>query len=59
MKAYCVQKSCKKMVDVKDPKEKTTKNGREMISGKCSECGGKVNAFVKAGFKLTDADKKK
>ena len=47
------------MVDVKDPKEKTTKNGREMISGKCSECGGKVNAFVKAGFKLTDADKKK
>jgi hypothetical protein len=42
--AYCLK--CKKQQDVKDPKDKKTKNGRSMVSGTCSKCGTKVNKFV-------------
>ena len=31
---------------IKDAKEKTTANGRRMMSGKCPTCATKVNVFV-------------
>lgn len=49
MKGYCVK--CKDKVEMVDPKEKKTKNGRLMMSGKCPNCGTSVNVFM--------ADKKK
>jgi len=43
--AYCVK--CKKKMEIKDPVEVTTKNGRPMLKGTCPACGGKINLFIK------------
>ena len=44
MEAYCMK--CKKQVEVKDPQETVTKNGRPLVKGTCSVCGTKVNKFL-------------
>ena len=38
--AYCVKD--RKMVEMKDPKEITLKNGRSATQGTCPDCGTKV-----------------
>jgi Domain of unknown function (DUF5679) len=38
--AYCVKD--RKMVDIKDPKATTLKNGRPAIQGVCPTCGTRV-----------------
>ncbi len=38
--AYCVKD--RKMVEIKDPKEVTLKNGRSATQGTCPHCGTKV-----------------
>lgn len=43
-KAYCVK--CGEKVKVKNAKETTTKNDRDMIKGECPNCGTTVNKFV-------------
>ena len=43
---YCVK--CKKGTIPSNMIEKTTKNGRCMMSGTCSKCGTKVNKFCKS-----------
>jgi hypothetical protein len=40
MQAYCVKD--KKMVEIKDPKAITMKNGRPATQGTCPICGTKV-----------------
>jgi DNA-directed RNA polymerase subunit RPC12/RpoP len=42
--AYCMK--CKKKVEIKDAKNVTTKNGRNMISGLCPDCGTKVSKIT-------------
>ena len=37
---YCVK--CKKMTDMKDPKESLTKKGTKIAKGKCPTCGTTV-----------------
>lgn len=44
MQAYCMK--CKTQVEVKDPVETVTKNGRPMVKGTCPTCGTKVNKFL-------------
>jgi RNase P subunit RPR2 len=44
MKAYCLK--CKTQQEMSNAQEKTTKNGRTMMSGNCKECGTKTNKFV-------------
>lgn len=44
MQAYCLK--CKSQKEMKDPKDKTTKNGRHMVSGTCTICATKMNKFV-------------
>lgn len=46
MNAYCLK--CKKEQVMKDPKDKTTSNGRKMVSGTCTVCTTKMNKFVKS-----------
>lgn len=41
---YCLK--CKSQQKMLEPQMKTTKNGRKMLSGKCGNCGTKVNKFV-------------
>jgi hypothetical protein len=43
--AYCVK--CKAKREMKDPKEATSANGRNMMKGTCPVCGTKMNLFVK------------
>ena len=38
--AYCVKD--RKMVEMKDPKQVTLKNGRSATQGTCPDCGTKV-----------------
>ena len=45
VEAYCMR--CKKKVEIKDPKEVTTKNNRKALKGTCPKCGTKVMAFIK------------
>lgn len=40
VQAYCVKD--RKMVEMKDPKEITLKNGRTAMQGVCPHCGTKV-----------------
>lgn len=40
VQAYCVKD--RKMVDMKDPKQITLKNGRPATQGVCPHCGTKV-----------------
>ena len=44
MEAYCVK--CKKKVEMQNPTDAVTKNGRKMKKGICPICGTKVNKFV-------------
>lgn len=44
MKGYCVV--CKNKQQILQAKEKTTSNGRHMISGNCESCGTKINVFI-------------
>lgn len=44
MHGYCLK--CKKQMEMKEVKEKTSKNGRKMVSGKCTNCSTKMNKFV-------------
>jgi len=44
MDGYCVK--CRKMVEMKDPKERKTKNNRRMAQGLCPNCGTKVSKFL-------------
>ncbi len=46
MQAYCVKD--KKMVDIKNPKSITMKNGRPAVTGTCPICGNKVFRIGKA-----------
>ena len=46
MEAYCLK--CKGQREVKNPTEKTLKNGRPATEGICSECGSKVFRIGKA-----------
>lgn len=43
--AYCTKEK-KKNVDIVNPVYSVTSNGRNIVKGKCSSCGGKVAAFV-------------
>jgi NAD-dependent SIR2 family protein deacetylase len=47
--AYCVK--CREKKTMKDVEEKTTSNGRKMLAGKCTTCGGKINRFIAGGAK--------
>jgi len=38
--AYCVKD--REMVEIKDPKDITLKNGRSAVQGTCPKCGTKV-----------------
>ncbi|MEI6849610.1 MAG: DUF5679 domain-containing protein [archaeon] len=40
VQGYCVK--CKKMTDIKDPKESLTKKGTKIAKGKCPTCGTTV-----------------
>lgn len=42
---YCVR--CKAKNDILEGEMKKTKNGRDMLQGKCSSCGTKVSVFMK------------
>lgn len=37
---------CKKQTDIRDVVHTTTKNGRNIVKGKCAVCDTKVNKFV-------------
>jgi len=43
-KAYCVK--CRNKVEMSNPKQITTKNGRKARSGQCSVCGTKMMTFI-------------
>lgn len=42
---YCVK--CKNKTDTRDPSDRISKNGRNMIQGFCTTCGTKKTRFVK------------
>lgn len=44
MLGFCVR--CKSKQTISQPKEKTTSNGRKMITGACLKCATKINVFV-------------
>lgn len=44
VEAYCVK--CKSKSDMTEVEEKTAKNGRKMLSGKCIKCTTKMNKFI-------------
>lgn len=44
--AYCMK--CKKKVDIVDPVEVKTDNGKYRTKGKCAECGMAVSTFIKS-----------
>lgn len=44
VEAYCVK--CKSKSNMTDVEEKTAKNGRKMLSGKCTTCSTKMNKFI-------------
>ena len=49
MEGYCVR--CKSKQAMSDAKEKTTSNGRLMMSGTCSKCNCKMNVFLSSKVK--------
>lgn len=55
MNAYCLK--CKTQMEMKDPKSKTTSNGRSMMCGTCTACGTKMNKFVSASGKTAKESK--
>jgi hypothetical protein len=44
MLGFCVR--CKSKQTITQPKEKTTSNGRKMMTGACQKCNTKINVFV-------------
>jgi DNA polymerase II large subunit len=44
MEGYCLV--CKSKQHIQQAKQKTTSNGRHMMSGSCPKCGTTVNVFV-------------
>jgi hypothetical protein len=44
MEGYCVK--CRKTREILGAEERTAKNGRKMMCGKCAECGTKMTKFV-------------
>jgi hypothetical protein len=44
--AYCMKE--RKMVDIKDPRPATLKNGRPAIQGVCPSCGTRVTRIGSA-----------
>ena len=46
MEAYCVK--CRTKREMKDPRDETTKNGRPIIKGSCTECGTTLNIIGKS-----------
>ena len=44
MEGRCMK--CKKQVEIKDGVETATKNGRQMLKGKCPVCGTTVCRFM-------------
>lgn len=44
VEAYCVK--CKAKSFMGGVEQKTAKNGRKMLSGKCMKCSTKMNKFV-------------
>lgn len=59
VQAYCVKD--REMVDMKDAKEITMKNGRPAMQGVCPKCGTKVTRISggSAAAAAPDADKGK
>jgi hypothetical protein len=53
--AYCVKD--RKMVDMKDAKQITLKNGRPAMQGVCPECGTKVTRIGGGGGGSTGGSK--
>lgn len=49
MEAYCVR--CKSKQTMSQPQEKTTANGRRMMSGNCPKCNCKMNVFLSSKSK--------
>ena len=49
MEGYCVRCKCKQTIT--NAKEKTTSNGRHMMSGTCPKCSTKINVFVSSNTK--------
>lgn len=47
VQGYCVKD--RKMVEMKDPKQITLKNGRPAVQGTCPECGTKVTKIGGGG----------
>ena len=48
-KIYCVE--CRKFMETRDVKQKTTKNNRQMLQGICVVCGTKKSIFISANGK--------
>jgi len=46
---YCVK--CRKFMEMRDVKQKTTKNNRQMLQGICVVCGTKKSKFISASGK--------
>jgi len=46
---YCVK--CRKFTEMRDVKQKTTKNNRQMLQGICVVCGTKKSKFISASGK--------
>ena len=51
-KIYCLR--CKKHTENDSVKQVTTTNNRQMLKGKCSECGSTKNRFISDGEKITN-----
>ena len=43
-KIYCLR--CKKQTENESVEQVTTKNNRQMLKAKCSECGGNKTRFI-------------
>ncbi len=57
VQAYCVKD--REMVDMKDAKEITLKNGRPAMQGVCPKCGTKVTRIGGGSSASAGADKGK
>ena len=51
-KIYCLR--CKNHTENDSVKQVTTTNNRQMLKGKCSECGSTKNRFIPDGEKITN-----
>lgn len=51
MNIYCVK--CKSKTSTNNIANKTSKNGKNMVIGNCSNCGSKKSVFIKSDNKQT------